>query len=270
MRNGGLASTPSAGRPTVQQQYELCFCLWTLTYELNDSAVVRMHFLRDGAIPALVDLVKQSPREKVLRVALAALVQLGRCSSDLNPTKGPSQKDADGTTFLSEMIGCGVLRHVDLLKERPFTDPDLVNDLNALHRLLHDNFREMTRWDVYEAEVTSGQLEWGIVHTEKFFREHVRRMEDDNFGILKRLICLVSSSPDEETAAVACFDIGEFVVRYPNGRSIAKQLGARNVIMPHIYSTNFDLQQSALQAISKLMIKNWATLDNGRINGTKS
>jgi V-ATPase subunit H len=45
----------------------------------------------------------------------------------------------------------------------------------------------MTRWDVYVAEVKSGHLKWGIVHTEKFFRDNARRMEgkDGNFEIVK-------------------------------------------------------------------------------------
>jgi V-type H+-transporting ATPase subunit H len=46
---------------------------------------------------------------------------------------------------------------------------------------------------------------------------------DGDFHLLKVLIALVSSS-DEEVAAVACFDIGEFVRHYPNGRAIAKHL----------------------------------------------
>ena len=47
---------------------------------------------------------------------------------------------------------------------------------------------------------------------------------DGDFHLFKVLIALVSSS-DKEVAAVACFDIGEFVRYYPNGRAIAKRLG---------------------------------------------
>lgn len=45
----------------------------------------------------------------------------------------------------------------------------------------------MTRWDVYEAEVDSGHLQWGMVHTEKFFKENAKLMEgkDGNFAIVK-------------------------------------------------------------------------------------
>lgn len=60
-------------------------------------------------------------------------------------------------------------------------------DLDTLHDLLHEACRDMTRWDVYVAEVDSGYLQWGMLHTEKFFRENAMHMEgeDGNFGIVK-------------------------------------------------------------------------------------
>lgn len=36
-------------------------------------------------------------------------------------------------------------------------------------------------------KVMSGQLKWGVVHTEKFWREHAREVEGDEFFILKQV-----------------------------------------------------------------------------------
>lgn len=60
-------------------------------------------------------------------------------------------------------------------------------DLDMMDKLLSESCREMTRWDVYEAEVDSRHLQWSIIHTEKFFRENARRMEgaDGKFSIVK-------------------------------------------------------------------------------------
>ena len=117
----------------------------------------------------------------------------------------------------------------------------------------------MSRWDVYENEVMTGNLEWGVLHTNKFFKEHCRKFEgkDNNFNLLKRLILLVTSD-DEDVASVACYDIGEFVRHYPNGRSITNRFGAKDVIMKLIEHENIDLQRHALQSVSKMMIQNWA------------
>ena len=121
----GKRSKEIAGAP-VQQLYELCFCLWTLTYELNESMTARTHFARDGAIPALVDLVAVAPREKVVRVALSALSNLAEVRGGHVLSDEAGKKDINSSTFLSEMIGCGLIKSIDLMKDRQWADPDMV------------------------------------------------------------------------------------------------------------------------------------------------
>lgn len=131
---------------------------------------------------------------------------------------------------------------------------------------MNASYKDMSRWDLYESEIESGQLKWGIIHTEKFFKENNRQLEgkDGNFKLLKRLISLIKSD-DDEVAAVACYDLGEFVRHYPNGRLIAKQLGAREPVMTLIEHENPELQHHALQCISKMMVQNWSVSTLGLI-----
>jgi len=266
-------------KPSVQQLYELSFCIWLLTYECENSSNIRAAFHRDGAIKSLVNLVSTAPREKVVRVALSALRNLATCtssndslpeihqhsintSSNSSSSSSPTpRKKIDGSTFLSDMISAGLMKLVDNMMERQWSDPDLVDDLRVLNDLLHKNYKEMSTWDLYEAEVDSGSLTWGILHTQKFFRANIKRMEGvkGDFILLKKLISLVNS-PDEDVAAIACFDIGEFVRHYPNGRHIAKAFGAKNVIMELINHDNPDIQRQALQCISKMMVQNWSAI----------
>jgi len=115
------------GQASVQQLYELSFCLWTLTYELNAQYTVRADFSKDGlSVAALVDLVSIAPREKVVRVALASLRNLATCTAEQNPPPAGSPP-LDGPAFLSEMIACGLMKAIDLLKDRQFTDPDIMD-----------------------------------------------------------------------------------------------------------------------------------------------
>mmetsp|Transcript_24715 Transcript_24715/g.52010 ORF Transcript_24715/g.52010 Transcript_24715/m.52010 type:complete len:526 (+) Transcript_24715:203-1780(+) len=242
---------------SVQQLYELAFCLWCLTYELNDSADVRADFAKDGLpVMALVELVSSAPREKVVRVALAALRNLATCSADVHPEPGAPR--IDSKVFLGEMIACGLMKAIGLLRERQFTDPDIVDDVDTLYKLLQDNFKEMTRWEVYQNEVETGQLQWGSTHTEAFFKENAKMMEgkDGDFKLVKILISLLSSK-DEDISAIACFDLGEFCRNYPNGRQIAKRLGAKELAMTLIEHENPELQRHALQCVSKMMVQNW-------------
>lgn len=248
------------GQASVQQLYEIAFCLWILTYELNNSSSIRHDFAKDSlVVSALVDLISVAPREKVVRVALASLRNLALCTIDENePAPANGAPKIDGKFFLSEMIACGLMKAVDHLRDRQFTDPDLVEDVQLLHKLLHENYKEMSRWEVYKNEVESGHLQWGSCHTEAFFKENARMMEgtDGDFRLLKVLIALLSNR-DEEVAAIACFDVGEFVRHYPNGRAIVKRLGAKDLVMGLIEHENPELQRHALQCVSKIMVNNW-------------
>mmetsp|Transcript_24719 Transcript_24719/g.69389 ORF Transcript_24719/g.69389 Transcript_24719/m.69389 type:complete len:519 (-) Transcript_24719:189-1745(-) len=246
------------GQASVQQLYELAFCMWILTYELNKSYSIRSDFAKDNVpVAALVELVSLAPREKVVRVALSALRNLATCTGEEDPAPADAPKN-DGKIFLTEMMTCGLMKAIALLKDRQFTDPDLVEDFEILHKLLSENYKEMSRWEVYKSEIETGYLQWGSTHTEAFFKENARMFEgsDGDFRLLKVLIALLSSR-DEEIAAVACYDLGEFVRHYPNGRAIVKRLGAKDAVMPLIEHENPELQRHALQCVSKIMVTNW-------------
>lgn len=259
-QSSGSASSLSSERranSSVQQLYELAFCLWCLTYELNNFADVRADFAKDGLpVMALVELVSTAPREKVVRVALNALRNLATCSADIHPEVDAPR--VDSKVFLGEMVACGLMKAIGLLRERQFTDPDIVDDVETLHRMLADNFKEMTRWEVYQNEVETGQLQWGSTHTDAFFKENAKMMEgkDGDFKVVKVLISLIGSK-DEDVAAIACFDLGEFCRHYPNGRAIVKRLGGKELAMTLIEHDNPELQRHALQCVSKMMVHNW-------------
>ena len=260
----GGSAAGDRGSASVQQLYELTFCLWTMTYELEGSYSIRTDFAKDGlAVGALTDLITIAPREKVVRVSLSALRNLATCTSDVDAGPAGSPR-IDGQIFLTDMIACRLMKQIDNLRQRQFTDPDVIDDIEVLHRLLHENYKEMSRWEVYKNEVESGHLQWGTCHTEAFFKENARMMEgtDGDFRLLKVLIALLSSK-DEEVASIACHDIGEFVRFYPNGRAIAKRLGAKELVMPLIEHDNVDLQRHALQCVSKIMVQHWEFVKTG-------
>lgn len=209
-------TSSSSSKPTsVQQLYELCYCLWLVSYDCDSNEKIRNHFHRDGAVSALAELVALAPREKVVRLALCTLTNLALCKDDENTRifrDTTSRRSIDGSTFLQEMVACGLDKSIGLCREREWSDPDLVEgrhrlrcgcrepflitltlsdrfpaDVEKLHTLLSETCREMTRYDVYEVEVDSGHLQWSKIHSEKFFRENARRMEgkDGKFGIVK-------------------------------------------------------------------------------------
>ena len=49
-----------------------------------------------------------------------------------------------------------------------------------LHALLIENYKDMSRWDMYETEVASGMLTWGILHKNDFFKANFKNFEGPN------------------------------------------------------------------------------------------
>ncbi|GAX28798.1 hypothetical protein FisN_34Hh008 [Fistulifera solaris] len=246
---------PRKAGASVQQLYELTYCLWLPSFDCCDHHSLRKHFHRDGAVPALVDLVAAATREKITRLALSTLRNLA--------TFHTSEDSYDALAFRTEMIGCGLLTRLERLKEAAkWNDPDMIDDIDILEGHLQQTFRHMTRWDLYQAEVESSHLQWGVLHTEKFFRENIKLFEGDDgqFKIIHDLVRLTSSE-DEEIASLACFDLGEFVRHYPNGRLLASRLGARDAVMALIDHSHEELQKQALLAVSKMLIQNWKAVE---------
>uniref|UniRef100_I2CP76 V-type proton ATPase subunit H n=1 Tax=Nannochloropsis gaditana (strain CCMP526) TaxID=1093141 RepID=I2CP76_NANGC len=225
-------------RGNAQLLYELIFCLWTLTFHEE----LKQDFIANGTVPVLAEQVSTAPREKVIRVSLAALHNL--CYGRLD-------------VLNAEMISCGLPKTLDNLLDRKWTDVELKTDLEHLHEALQKDSRELSTFERYIAEVASGQLRWGIVHSEKFWKENVRSLEADDFKVLKSLISLLASE-DEEVVAIACYDIGEFARFYPNGRSIVKLFGAKDKAMHLIEHPSPEVSRYALQCVSKIMVVNWA------------
>ena len=121
----------------------------------------------------LCDQVSAAPREKVVRVSLATLRNLADAAADGDAGDG----DAGGAA--AAMIKCGLVKTLKLLKDKKWADPDVADDVDALHKKLLANYRELTTLERYAAEVRSGDLAWGLVHTDKFWRENARAAEAD-------------------------------------------------------------------------------------------
>lgn len=166
----------------AQHLYELSFVLWTLS--LGQDADLKA-FLSTGSISLLVELVAAAPSRKVTRVAVAALVNLA------------SNEVAD---VLMEMFTTPLQKLVDgMIQSNSYklaNDLEFEADVKSLHDVLSKNYRELSTFERWSTEVTSGNLRWGIVHTEKFWRENCKFVEANEFAVLKSLIhCLHSTDP---------------------------------------------------------------------------
>eukprot|EP00341_Mesodinium_pulex_P004841 CAMPEP_0116991318 /NCGR_PEP_ID=MMETSP0467-20121206/66064_1 /TAXON_ID=283647 /ORGANISM="Mesodinium pulex, Strain SPMC105" /LENGTH=468 /DNA_ID=CAMNT_0004688373 /DNA_START=33 /DNA_END=1437 /DNA_ORIENTATION=+ len=243
----------------AQHLYDLTFCLWTLS--LDDNADIAA-FLSSGSINILTDLVLAAPSRKVVRMAVATL---------LNLTAGQDEG------VLTEMLTGGLTKVLENMihanAHKQAGDVEVEHDVRNLFEVLMKNYRDFSTFDRWVSEAKTGNLRWGIVHTEKFWRENAKLLEENDFEMLKVLISLlVSESPivvavalydlggiyeNPIVVAVALYDLGEFTRFYPNGRGVVKSLGGKDSAMELIGHSDQVIQRHALQCISKIMVTNW-------------
>ena len=230
-----------------QNLYDLMFCLWALS--LRDDIDLK-YFLSSPSIPVTSDLVAAAPSRKVVRMAIGYLCNLAK---------------AEDPVVLTEMFSYGIEKSLDAMIQSnslsQAADPEFENDAKLLYDILMKNYRELTSFDRWATEVTTGALRWGILHTEKFFKENSKFIENEEFSLLKRLIVLLNSE-DVRTQAIALYDIGEFARFYPGGRTIIATLGGKDKAMAMIDSGNPDVARHALACISKIMVSNWEHVKN--------
>lgn len=230
----------------AQTRYELTFCLWTLSF----SPWTHEHFYKNASIEALVDQIAAAPREKVVRVSLATLRNLCGKAGVASSSQGAAAR----------MIKCGLPKTLRTLRERPWTDPDVVDDIEILNKTILSNYRELSSWDKYLSEVESGDLDWGLTHTDAFWKENVRLAEADDFSLVKSLVALLAAE-DPKVVAISCYDLGEFVRFYPNGKTVLKHIGAKQKLVALIEHPSHDVQRHALQCVSKMLVSNWEFLE---------
>ncbi|KFM65821.1 V-type proton ATPase subunit H, partial [Stegodyphus mimosarum] len=236
-----------AGKGNYQIQYQLIFCVWVMTFNVNLAEKMN----RFNIIPILSDILSECPKEKVTRIILATLRNLIEKPED----------PAISRDHAIVMVQCKVLKQLDILQSRRFDDPDIVEDLEFLNEKLQTSIQDLSSFDEYSTEIKSGRLEWSPVHnSEKFWRENTHRLNEKNYELLKILIYILQTSKDPLALSVAAHDIGEYVRHYPRGKHVIEGLGGKQQVMHLLSHEDPNVRYQALLCVQKLMVHNWEYL----------
>merc|ERR1711916_105955 len=153
------------------------------------------------------------------------------------------------------MLDAGLVRALRNLNNKTWADEDIKRDIDTLQEVLRVNLEQMSTFELYKAEVLSGELEWGPAHTsEKFWRENAMKLTEDNNKLLGVLNTLINTSPDPTVLAVACYDLGEFSRFHPQGKSIISSINAKVGLMKLMLHEDQQIQKHALLAIQKILV----------------
>ncbi|XP_019437621.1 PREDICTED: V-type proton ATPase subunit H-like isoform X1 [Lupinus angustifolius] len=226
--------SPASTQQSIQLLYETCLCIWLLSY--YEPAIEYLATSR--ALPRLIDVVKSSTKEKVVRVVVLTLKNL--------LSKG---------TLGAQMVDFQLPQVVQSLKAQAWSDEDLLEALNSLEEGLKDNIKKLSSFDKYKQEVLLGHLDWSPMHKDcLFWRENITNFEENDFQILRVLITVLDISNDPRTLAVVCFDLSQFIQHHPSGRLIVADLKAKERVMKLMNHENAEVTKSALLCIQRLFL----------------
>ncbi|KAL5568282.1 hypothetical protein UlMin_024857 [Ulmus minor] len=226
--------TPASTQQSTQLLYETCLCVWLLSY--FEPAIEYLATSR--TLPRLIEVVKSSTKEKVVRVVVLTLRNL--------LSKG---------TFGVQMVDLGLPQTVQSLKAQAWSDEDLLEALNQLDEGMKDNIKKLSSFDKYKQEVLLGHLDWSPMHKDPlFWRDNISNFEENDFQILRVLLTILDTSSDPRALAVACFDLSQFIQYHPAGRVIVTDLKAKERVMKLMNHENAEVTKNALLCIQRLFL----------------
>uniref|UniRef100_A0A6M2EDD8 V-type proton ATPase subunit H n=1 Tax=Populus davidiana TaxID=266767 RepID=A0A6M2EDD8_9ROSI len=225
---------PASTQQSIQLLYETSLCVWLLSY--YEPAIEYLATSR--TLPRLVDVVKSSTKEKVVRVVVLTFKNL--------LSKG---------AFGAQMVDLGLPQIVQNLKAQAWSDEDLLEALNQLEEGLKDNIKKLSSFDKYKQEVLLGHLDWSPMHKDPaFWRENITNFEENDFQILRVLITILDTSNDPRALAVACFDLSQFIQNHPAGRVIVTDLKTKERVMKLMNHESAEVTKNALLCIQRLFL----------------
>lgn len=140
--------TPSSSSPSVQQVYEVLFCLWTMILDIplattttpNDDDILLHSLVRDGTIRMMMQLLSMAPREKIVRMTLRILAQLVRIITSTTTITSSNHHHSRGSAILSEMLVAS--RHHHSSSTSTTTTTPILETLKSLQLK-----QEQQQWD---------------------------------------------------------------------------------------------------------------------------
>ncbi|CAK7333647.1 unnamed protein product [Dovyalis caffra] len=257
---------PASTQQSIQLLYETCLCVWLLSY--YEPAIEYLATSR--SLPRLVDVVKSSTKEKVVRVVVltfrnllskgafgAQMVDLGlpQIVQNLKAQAWSDECLSAGVESYFRGVSVAVPKCCSVLGYCRSSTFDLLEALNQLEEGLKDKIKKLSSFDKYKQEVLLGHLDWSPMHKNPaFWRENITNFEENDFQILRVLVTILDTSNDPRALAVACFDLSQFIQYHPAGRVIVTDLKAKERVMKLMNHENTEVTKNALLCIQRLFL----------------
>jgi V-type H+-transporting ATPase subunit H len=220
--------------------YKSIFCVWLISFDKDAAQIERLR--GNGVILHLKGVLQLSRAEKVIRVCLMFL-----------------KNALEHKNLCEDIVEKDLLEAVQALEYEKWRDAELYDEIRTVSSKIQNEVAHFSNFDRYERELESGSLNWGFIHSDKFWAENVMKFEAKQFGAVKTLAAFLKAS-NATTLAVACHDLGEFVQMHPLGKRKVLEFGAKDKIMELMGHTDRDVRREALLCCQKIMLNKWADL----------
>merc|ERR1712051_854396 len=117
-------------------------------------------FKEAAVVLKLKETLTHSRVEKVVRLSLTCLRNL-----------------LSHQVVAEEIVESGLLDVVQQLEFEKWRDSELYDDIRDMSAQISTRMQEMSNFDRYERELRGGRLEWGFIHSSKFWAENVLKFE---------------------------------------------------------------------------------------------
>jgi len=87
---------------------------------------------------------------------------------------------------IEHMVDHEVIKVAENEAKKNIKDETFRENLNELIIILEQNARILSSMEKYEKEIATDQLHWGPCHTEKFWKAHVKKFEQNDFALIKK------------------------------------------------------------------------------------
>lgn len=243
--NASLNSTTSKD----QMHYQIIHCIWLLTFNEQIASKIQSNHM---VIPVLADILNSTEKEKVKRIICASFRNLLEKIEDTEVVK---------TNCLC-MLQSKVKKLLEIMQQVQTDDPEIVEDVEFLDKKLETLVMDVSSFDEYTLEITSGRLSWSPPHkSDKFWRENAQKLNENNFFLIRKLIEMLKN---EQTSShhleIVLNDIGQYVRYYNRGKNVIEQLDGKTIVMSMLSHPNTDVKHQALLCIQKLMVHHWEYL----------
>jgi len=246
-----LESINTSSAPvSPQTQYQVAFCFWLLSFELEIAEQIETKF---GIIPLLSELCKRAVKEKVVRVILSTFRNL--------LTLAPAPNKPALLMASSGMLG---FTQSLMMSKRFFGDDEVKEDTEWLRDYLKAASRELTTWDEYVAEIDSKQLSWTPPHTDdEFWSENARKLTGNSNEVLRKLLALASPQSAPLVNSVVCSDLVKFIKFFPDPATAKKEIqklgGKVQVLQLMNENPDPEVRYKALVVVQMLVSQSWAS-----------